>query len=128
MWKLTVLIALVAVAVAVALPAVAPGRNNPGVTRSGACSGGGTWTLKAKHDDGLIDVEFEVDQNLAGRRWSVVITRDGARVFRGVRVTRPPSGSFELNRRFRNPAGRDRIIATARNTAEGRVCRGALTI
>jgi hypothetical protein len=126
MRTLTVLISLLAVAVA--LPAAAAGRDSPGVLRSGNCSGGGTWKLKAKHDDGLIDVEFEVDQNLAGRRWSVVITRDGARVFRGVRVTRPPSGSFELNRRFRNPAGRDRIIATARNTAEGRVCRGALTI
>jgi hypothetical protein len=126
MWKLTVLIALVAVAVA--LPAVAPGRNNPGVTRSGACSGGGTWTLKAKHDDGLIDVEFEVDQNLAGRRWSVVITRDGVRRFGGVRITRPPSGSFEVNRRFRNPAGRDRIVATARAIADRRVCRGVVSI
>jgi hypothetical protein len=126
MRKLTVLISLVAIAVA--LPAAAPGRDSPGILRSGNCSGGGTWTLKAKHDDGLLDVEFEVDQNVAGRRWSVVITRDGTRVFRGVRLTRPPSGSFEISRRFRNPAGRDRIVATARNTAERRVCRGALTI
>jgi hypothetical protein len=126
MRKLTVLISLLTLAAL--LPATAPGRDNPGVLRSGNCSGGGTWKLKAKHDDGLLDVEFEVDQNVAGRRWSVVITRDGVRVFRAVRITRPPSGSFEVNRRFRNPAGRDRLVATARNPADGRVCRGAVTI
>jgi hypothetical protein len=126
MRKLTVLISLLTLAAA--LPAAAPGRDSPGVLRSGNCSGGGTWKLKGKIDDGLLDVEFEVDQNLAGRRWSVVITRDGTRVFRGVRITRPPSGSFEISRRFRNPAGRDRIVAVARNPAEGRVCRGAVTV
>lgn len=126
MRKLTILISLMAIAAA--LPAVAPGQGNPDVMRSGNCSGGGTWKLKGGIDDGLLDIEFEVDQNRNGRRWSVVITRDGTRVFRGVRITRPPSGSFEINRRFRNPAGRDRIVATARNRADGRVCRGVLTI
>ena len=126
MRKLTVLISLLAVAVA--MPAAALGRDAPGVLRSGTCSGGGTWKLKGKIDDGLLDVEFEVDQNRSGRRWSVVITRDGTRVFRGVRITRPPSGSFEISRRFGNPAGRDRIVAVARNRADGRVCRGAVTI
>lgn len=126
MRKLTVLISLVTVAMA--LPAVAPGQRNPEILRSGNCSGGGTWKLKGKIDDGLLDIEFEVDQNRSGRRWSVVITRDGTRVFRGVRITRPPSGSFEVSRRFRNPAGRDRIAATARNPADGRVCRGVVTV
>jgi hypothetical protein len=126
MRKLTVLITLVAVAMV--LPVVAAGQRNPEILRSGNCSGGGTWKLKGKIDDGLLDVEFEVDQNRSGRRWSVVITRDGTRVFRGVRITRPPSGSFEISRRFGNPAGRDRIVAVARNRADGRVCRGAVTI
>jgi hypothetical protein len=126
MWKLTVLIALVTAALAP--PAVASSQKSPGVLRSGSCSGGGTWKLKGGVDDGLLDIEFEVDQNRNGRRWSVVVTRDGTRVFRGVRITRPPSGSFELSRRFGNPAGRDRIVAVARNRADGRVCRGAITV
>jgi hypothetical protein len=123
----TTLIALLAVAVAI--PAVAPARDNPGVQRAGACGvGNATWKLKVKNDDGLLETEFEVDQNRNGRRWNVVLTRNGRAVFRGSRVTRPPSGSFELNRRIANPAGRDRIVATARLVGGGGVCRGALTV
>jgi hypothetical protein len=118
---------VIAMLVAVALPAVAPARTDPGVIKTGKCSNGATWKLKAKHEDGLIEVEFEVDQNVSGRRWSVVIRRDGARVFRGARTTRPPSGSFEVNRRIGNPAGPDRIAAFARAAAGG-TCRAALTL
>jgi hypothetical protein len=121
------LILLISLLAAAALPAVAPARDDPGVIKTGPCSNGANWKLKAKHDDGLIEVEFEVDQNVSGRRWNVVIRRDGAVVFRGARITRPPSGSFELNRRIRNPAGPDRIVAVAR-AATGGTCRGALTI
>jgi hypothetical protein len=126
MRKLTVLVVLLAVAVA--LPAVARARDNPGVTRTGVCSGGATWKLKAKHDDGRVDTEFEVDQNRNGRRWNVVIRRNGVVVFRGSRITRPPSGSFSVNRRFANAAGRDRIVATARAVAGGAVCRGVVSV
>ena len=119
------LIILVALAAAAALPAVAPAKS-PEVIRTGSCSNGADWKLKAKNDDGRIEVEFEVDQNVAGRRWNVVLRRDGAVVFRGVRTTRPPSGSFSINRRIANPAGSDRIVAVAR-TPRGAVCRGALT-
>ncbi|HEX7254843.1 MAG TPA: hypothetical protein VF236_02850 [Gaiellaceae bacterium] len=126
MRKLTALVALLAVAAA--LPAVAPGKNNPGVMRSGICSGGASWKLKAKHDDGRVEAEFEVDQNRNGRRWNVVIRRNGAVVFRGVRITRPPSGSFSITRRIANAAGPDRIVATARAVAGGAVCRGALSV
>jgi hypothetical protein len=127
MRKLTVLIALLAIGVA--LPAVAPAKNNPGVTRTGVCSGlGANWKLKAKHDDGRVETEFEVDQNVNGRRWNVVIRRNGAVVFRGARITRPPSGSFEVNRRIANAAGRDRIVATARSVVGGGVCRGVVSV
>lgn len=124
MRKLTVIIALLAVAAA--LPSVAPAKR-PEVLRNGTCSNGAGWKLKAKHDDARIDVEFEVDQNVNGRRWNVVLKRDGAVVVRGARITRPPSGSFEVNRRIADPAGTDRIVATARAAAGG-TCRGALTI
>jgi hypothetical protein len=124
MHKLTILAALLLAAL---LPGVAPARDNPGVIKTGKCSNGANWKLKAKHDDARIDVEFEVDQNVNGRRWNVVLRRDGAVVFRGVRITRPPSGSFEVDRRIADPAGADRIVATARAAAGG-TCRAALTV
>lgn len=124
MHKLTILAALLLAAL---LPGVAPARDNPGVIKTGKCSNGASWKLKAKHDDARIEVEFEVDQNVNGRRWNVVLKRDGAVVFRGARITRPPSGSFEVNRRIADPVGADRIVATARAAAGG-TCRAALTI
>ena len=127
MRKLIVITALLAIGVA--LPAVAPAKNNPGVMRTGVCSGlGASWKLKAKHDDGRVETEFEVDQNRNGRRWNVVIRRNGVVVFRGSRITRPPSGSFSVNRRIANAAGRDRIVATARSVVGGGVCRGVVTV
>lgn len=127
MRKLMVITALLAIGVA--LPAVAPAKNNPGVMRTGVCSGlGASWKLKAKHDDGRVETEFEVDQNRNGRRWNVVIRRNGVVVFRGSRITRPPSGSFSVNRRIANAAGRDRIVATARSVVGGGVCRGVVTV
>jgi hypothetical protein len=125
MQKLTMVVALVAVVAA--LPSVAQAKR-PEVLRTGSCSNGADWKLKAKNEDGnRLEIEFEVDQNVNGRRWTVTITRDGVRVFRGVRTTRPPSGSFSVNRRPANPAGSDRIVAVAR-TASGATCRGALTV
>jgi hypothetical protein len=121
------LIILIALLVAAAVPTVASGTDNPGVLKTGKCSNGASWKLKAKHEDGLIEVEFEVDQNVAGRRWNVALRRGGRLVFRGARTTRPPSGSFEVNRRIANPGGPDRIRAFARAAAGG-TCRAALTI
>ncbi|HET8873085.1 MAG TPA: hypothetical protein VFM83_05310 [Gaiellaceae bacterium] len=126
MRTLAILVGVIAVVVAV--PALAPAKSSPGVIRQGKCSGAASWKLKAKLDDGLIETEFEVDQNVAGRRWNVVITRDGATVFRGARVTRPPSGSFTVERRIRNSAGSDRIVAKATAARGGQVCRGVVTI
>jgi hypothetical protein len=125
MRKLTLIVLLVAVAAL--LPAAALGKGgNPGVIKRGKCSNGAAWKLKAKNDDGLIEAEFEVDQNVNGRRWNVVLKRNGATVFRGVRVTRAPSGSFSLERRISGRAGADRIVAVA-TTSNGR-CSAALSI
>ncbi len=125
MRNLTVFI--VPLVAAAAPPALAPAGDDPGVLRTGKCSNGASWKLKAHNDDRLIEVEFEVDQNVVGRRWNVVIRRDGVVVFRGARVTHAPSGSFTVARRIRNPAGSDRIVATARAAAGG-TCRAAVTV
>jgi hypothetical protein len=120
-------LAALSAAVLVAVP-TASAKDDDAIIKRGSCTGPSDWKLKVKHDDGRIEAEFEVDQNRVGRRWRVVLRRDGNVAFRGIRTTRPPSGSFEVERRLRNPAGRDRVVATARALATGEVCRGAATI
>ena len=125
------MIVLGIVALAAATLAGAPAAfadDGDAVIKRGKCTGSSTWKLKAKMDDGRIETEFEVDQNRVGRRWRVLLGRDGAVVFRGIRRTRPPSGSFEVRRLIRNTAGPDRIVATARALAGGEFCRGTVTI
>ena len=119
-------IAMLALAAAL-LPAAALGKGgDPGVIKRGKCSNGAAWKLKGKNDDNLIEAQFEVDQNVNGRRWNVVLRRNGALIFRGVRVTRAPSGSFSLERRIRGRAGADRIAAVA--TTSGGRCVAALSV
>jgi hypothetical protein len=108
-----------------ALSSPALGAKQPGVLKTGKCSAGTTWKLKAKPEDSGIEAEFEVDQNRVGRRWSVVLRRNGSVVFRGTRRTTAPSGSFEVRRIL---SGRGRIVATARALSTGEACRGALSI
>ena len=95
---------------------------------NGNCTGSSTSKIKAKLDDGRIESEFEVDQNVNGRRWSVVLRRNGRVVFRGIRTTRGPSGSFELRRFLGNGPGRDRIVATARALRGGEVCTASTAV
>jgi hypothetical protein len=106
-------------------PAVA-GDND--VRRSGSCSRNSDWKLKLSPEDGRLEVEFEVDQNVVGARWRVTMKHDGRRFFRGRRVTRGPSGSFEVRRVVDNHRGRDRFTARARNLRSGELCRGSASI
>ena len=121
------LIPLTALAALLALPAPGIGKGGDArVIRSGDCTGASNWKLKAKPDDGRLEVEFEVDQNRNGVEWHVKLKRNGKTVVSTDRTTRAPSGSFSLERRIANPAGTDRISATA--TRDGETCRGSLSI
>jgi hypothetical protein len=103
------------------------GRDGDGrVIRTGDCSRASDWKLKAKPDDGRLEVELEVDQNRNGVAWDVTIKRNGRAVASGTRRTRAPSGSFSFERRIGDPAGEDRISAVA--TRDGETCRASLTI
>ena len=97
-----------------------------GVQDRGSCHGGGTFKLQAKHDDGRIEVEYEVDSNRRGQVWHVRLTDNGARFFAGTARTTAPSGSFELHKLTRNRAGSDTIRAHA--TLGTRSCRGHVTL
>ena len=96
---------------------------DPEVRASGSCSAGATWKLKAKGDDGRLEVELEVDSNRVGQLWSWSIRDNGVRVAYGTARTTAPSGSFEVERRMRDRAGRDVVTAYARHGATGQTCR-----
>jgi hypothetical protein len=98
-----------------------------GVQKSGACSSSGTWKLKAKNDNGALEVGAEVDVNRVGQHWSWRIIDNGTRVASGTAVTVAPSGSFSVNRHIANRAGTDAITFRATNGA-GNSCAGSVSI
>ena len=91
----------------------------------GTCSAKSTAKLKLSDENGRIEIEVEVDQNRNGVPWTVVLTRDGARAARVVRLTRAPSGSFTVRRVIANPAGSDVVRAVA--TRRGERCSARAT-
>ena len=102
-------------------------KGGPAQIKTGSCSAASDWKLKAKADDGAIQVEFEVDSNHAGQTWHVTLLKNGTAFFTGNRVTKAPSGSFSVTRRTPNPAGADRIKGRATNAASGETCVGQLS-
>lgn len=111
---------------AAALPLVAApahaGGSDGRVINTGSCSGSTDWKIKAKPDDGRIEVEAEIDSNKAGQSWDWVLRHDGGVTARGTSVTRGRSGSFSIERRTVDADGTDRFTFRAVNPATGEVC------
>ncbi len=111
--------------VAATLPVLGSGAahaNDRDVVRHGSCSGSTDWKIKAKPDDGRLEVESEIDSNRNGQVWRWGLRQDGALVAHGRATTRGPSGSFEVERKVRNSAGSDTFRFRAVNRATGEVC------
>ena len=108
-------------------PGMAKGGDDRVITR-GSCSAASDWKLKAKPDDGRLQVEFEVDSNRIGQGWNWRIRHDGQTTHKGRRTTLAPSGSFEVKRRVVDAPGEHRISAVGRNKRTGEVCRASLRI
>lgn len=116
-----------ATSLALVVPAGVAMAGNRDVIQEGSCSGSSDWKLKISPDNGRLEVEFEVDQNVSGDRWRVKILHDGDRVFRGTRTTGGASGSFELRIVEDDRAGSDTFRARARNLSTDEVCVGSAT-
>ena len=69
--------------------------------RHGSCSGATDWKIKAKPDDGRIEVESEIDSNRNGQTWTWTLRHDGSVAAQGRSTTTGRSGSFEVERKTR---------------------------
>jgi len=123
-----VLAASMLTGLAAATPAAAKGGQDDRIVLRGSCSAAAEWKLKAKPDDGRLEIEWEVDSNRVGQRWSWRIAHDGTTLASGHRTTHAPSGSFSVERRIRDASGKHAITATARNARTGEVCRATVRI
>jgi hypothetical protein len=118
---------LAVLSLALPLGLVAPASASGGggdVRTSGGCSGSAHWKLKAKPDDGRIEVEAQVDSNAVGQRWDWTLKHNGSVSASGSKSTAGVSGSFEVRRRMANLAGTDHFVFRA--THRGQVCRGTI--
>ena len=126
----TALAALAASAITLPIGLAAPATASHGgggddVRRSGACSGTAHWKLKAKADDGRIEVEGEIDSNRTGQVWSWKLKHNGSLSAKGTAKTAGRSGSFDVERRMANLAGTDHFVFRAEHA--GQVCRGTIS-
>jgi hypothetical protein len=124
--KMMFLLVSLAACAALALTASPASAKDGDVLRAGRCTSGTTSKIKLSEENGRIEVEFEVDQNRNGVRWTVSLTRNGSRFARMVRTTRPPSGSFEARALARNAAGAELIRGRAVSPS-GEVCTARAT-
>ena len=98
------------------------------VIREGSCARTTDWKLKAKHRDGRLEVELEIDSNRRGQTWYWSLRHNGSLSARGRAETRGPSGSFSRERTMVNLRGTDWIRLYARNLRSGEQCWGRLAI
>lgn len=99
--------------------------DDDGVVRGGTCSNGARWKIKAKPDDGRLEVEAEIDSNRVGQTWTWVLKHNGSVSARGASRTAGRSGSFEVERRTVDAAGTDDFRFRA--THDGAVCVARLS-
>ena len=95
------------------------------VISEGSCADASDWKLKVSPEDGRLEVEFEVDQNVSGDRWRVRIRHDGDLAFRGTRMTHGASGSFTVRIAEIDSAGSDVFRARARKLSTDEVGAGS---
>jgi hypothetical protein len=107
---------------------LAHAKGGDAIIRTGSCSGSADWKLKAKHDDGLIETEWEVDSNRSGQTWRVRVRDNGVLVVKTRATTTGASGSFSVERRVANRTGTDSLVARATDLNSGQTCVGQLSL
>jgi hypothetical protein len=113
-------------AAVLAVPAVPAAAADDDVRREGNCSGRADWKLKASPENSRIEVEGEVDSNRVGQTWRWRLMHNGSLSARGTKVTRAPSGSFEVRVVVVNLRGTDKLVFRAINPTSRETCRGVV--
>jgi hypothetical protein len=128
----TAVAALTLTTLALPLAAMAPAsasHDRAGAVRThGGCGGPAVWKMKAKPDNGKIQLEAEVDSNHAGQVWTWTIKHNGNTSAKGSSTTHGASGSFTVARRLSNRAGKDHFVFRAERRATGAVCLGTISL
>ena len=108
--------------------ALAKGGGGGNNITSGTCVGAVTFKLKADAKPAnQVGAAFEVDANVVGQQWRVVILHNGTRVMRQVFTTRGLSGSFTARQLVPNAAGAVTFRAHAVRLSDGQRCAGSVT-
>lgn len=123
----------VTVALAVGAAVVAPTASAAEAKRTGTCSAGSSWEADAEHDDGGIEVDWEVKTRQVGVRWIATISHNGSRVLKDVGITtrdhdRGYRASTDWDLDQPDEPGADRFVLRAQNIATGEVCRAELVL
>lgn len=85
------------------------------------CPGSAKSKLKASPENGRIEVEYEIDDAVAGERWQIILKKGNRRIFKGVRTVNK-AREIHLRKVIRNEPGTERISAKARNLDTGGRC------
>jgi hypothetical protein len=120
----TTVLTLATLAMTALSAAPATADDDDATRNSGSCSGGTDWKIKAKADDGRIEVEAEIDSNKVGQTWTWRFKDNGVVFATGSSTTQGPSGSFEVERKPANRAGTDNFVFRAVHAGE--VCRATV--
>lgn len=91
----------------------------------GTCANGAEWEIKAKPDDGRIEIEVEIDTDRRGQTWVWVLQHNGSFSARGVSRTRG-GGSFKVERTTVDVSGPDTF--SFRATRNQAVCVATITV
>jgi hypothetical protein len=96
--------------------------------RTGHCTGSADWEIEVYHEDGRVEVEFEVDHSRSGATWTWTMRNDGSTFARGRATIKPHRDAFSVTRLTVNGRGHDHIVVRAVNVTTGQVCRATATI
>lgn len=119
-WTVGMMIPFAAAAMVATAPAASA--KTVAAQKSGSCSQSTHWKMKAKPDNGRMELELEIDSNRNGQKWTVRIYDNRARIVTTSRYTHAPSGSFTVRKLTANRAGVDHFVAVARNARTGESC------
>jgi hypothetical protein len=99
---------------------------DPEVRVKATCGRSADAKLKVKGDDGMLELEFELEHSrTAGALWRVVIAREGRVEWRG--SARARDGRFKLRRSLPGLPGADRVTIRASDPS-GLNCTATATL